>query len=165
MGFGKTLLACPIQRDSKWTKIQNFTLLSLGRTWYSKSFWYKLISLVINLFGACVFPSIRMDLVIGFCCGWRGWSEKCSLYNGIWYWVLFGPENHDATCNRIRYLISQKSGVTYVTSVNLTWFFACKKTLTLDNVVILIKWGFDKNQLNYYYNIFFAKCFYELANR
>ena len=79
--------------------------------------------------------------------------------------MLFGPENHDDTCNRIRYLISQKSGVTYVTFVNLTWFFACKKPLTLDNVVILIKWVFDKNQLNYYYNIFFAKCFYELANR
>ena len=60
--------------------------------------------------------------------------------------TLFGPEKHDAIYNRIRYLISQKSGITYIISHNyarikvhsmILWLY--KKTLTLNNVIILIK--------------------------
>ena len=32
----------------------------------------------------------------------------------IYNLVLFGPEKYDAIYNRIRYLIRQKSGITYV---------------------------------------------------
>ena len=35
-----------------------------------------------------------------------------TVYDGTRYLVLFGPEKNDAICNRIRYLISQKSGIT-----------------------------------------------------
>ena len=36
------------------------------------------------------------------------------VYDATRYLILFGPENYDAICNRIRYFISQKSGITYV---------------------------------------------------
>ena len=35
-------------------------------------------------------------------------------YDGIRYLTFFDSEKHDAIYNRIRYLISQKSGITYV---------------------------------------------------
>ena len=35
-------------------------------------------------------------------------------YDGTRYLVLFGPEKYDSIYNRIRYLISHKSGITYV---------------------------------------------------
>ena len=39
-------------------------------------------------------------------------------YDGTRYLVLFGLEKYDAICNRIRYLIGQKSGITYIISHN-----------------------------------------------
>ena len=39
------------------------------------------------------------------------------LYDGIRYFVLFTPEKDD-NYNRIRYLMSQKSGITYAFSHN-----------------------------------------------
>ena len=49
---------------------------------------------------------IRFDKVDGF----------VSVYDGTRHLVLFGPEKHDAIFNRIRYLISQKGGITYIIS-------------------------------------------------
>ena len=40
------------------------------------------------------------------------------IYDGTRYSVLFGSEKYDYTCNRIRYLISVKSGITYIISNN-----------------------------------------------
>ena len=40
------------------------------------------------------------------------------VYNGTIILVLSGPENFDAIYNRIRYVISQTSGITYVVSHN-----------------------------------------------
>ena len=40
------------------------------------------------------------------------------VYGGTIYLVPFGPEKYHAICNRIRYLISLKSGITYVFSHN-----------------------------------------------
>ena len=42
----------------------------------------------------------------------RNWFIR--VYDGTRYLVLFGPEKYDSTYNRIRYLISHKSGITYV---------------------------------------------------
>ena len=39
-----------------------------------------------------------------------------------------------------------------------------EKTLTLHNVIILIKSVFNKNQNHYYYNIFLEKCLYYPKN-
>ena len=40
------------------------------------------------------------------------------VYNGIRYLVVFGSEKYDSICNRIRYLISVKSGIIYLISRN-----------------------------------------------
>ena len=58
----------------------------------------------------------------------------------------FGSEKYDAIYNRIRYLINQKIGTTYVLLHNYARikissydFLTLVKTLTTDNVIILIK--------------------------
>ena len=40
------------------------------------------------------------------------------IYDRTRYLVLFGPEKYDAIYNTCIYLISQKTGITYVTSHN-----------------------------------------------
>ena len=40
------------------------------------------------------------------------------VYDGTRYLVLFRCEKYDSFCNRIRYLISVKSGIAYVISYN-----------------------------------------------
>ena len=93
--------------------------------------------------------------------------------NGTRYLVLFGPEKHDPIYNRIRYLISKKDGITYVISdkygrIKIDSYDSLpqkKKTLTLHSVIIIIKLVFDKNQNDYYYNIFLEKCSYQLAKK
>ena len=90
------------------------------------------------------------------------------VYDGTRYLVLFSPEKYDAICNRIRYLISQRSGITYVTShdyarikVDSYDSLPLKKTLTFHNVIILLKSVFNKYKNNYYYNIFLEKYSYK----
>ena len=39
-------------------------------------------------------------------------NDFTRVYDGIRYLVLFDPEKYDAIGNRIKYLISRKSGVT-----------------------------------------------------
>ena len=50
----------------------------------------------------------RLDKVDGF----------VRAYNGTRCLVLFGPEKYDASCNKIRYLVSQKTSIIYVFSRN-----------------------------------------------
>ena len=91
-------------------------------------------------------------------------DEFITIYNGIRYLVLFGPERYDAIYDRIRYLISEKSGITY----SISHIFAkirtdscntlpIEKTLTFHNVIILVKSVVNKNKSKYYYNIFWEK--------
>ena len=40
------------------------------------------------------------------------------VYDGTRYLVLFGSKKYDSFYNRIRYLISVKSGITYIISYN-----------------------------------------------
>ena len=82
------------------------------------------------------------------------------VYDDPRYLVLFGPEKYYAICNKIRYLTNQKSGITYVNSHNYARIkvdsydsLPQEKSLTLHNVVILIKSVFNKNQNPYYYNV------------
>ena len=91
------------------------------------------------------------------------------VYDGTRYLVLLGPEKYDPIYNRIIYLICQKSGITYAFSHNYARIkmdssdsLPSEKTLTLHNVLILIKSVFDKNQNHYYYNIFLKKSSYQL---
>ena len=74
------------------------------------------------------------------------------VYDGTRYLILFGPGGYDATYNKIRYLISLKSGITYVIShnyarikIDLYDVLPLERTLTLHNVVILIRSVFNKD--------------------
>ena len=50
------------------------------------------------------------------------------IYDGTRYLTLFGSENYDAIYNRIRYLISIKSSITYIFS----YYFAKIKVDSYD---------------------------------
>ena len=89
-------------------------------------------------------------------------NEFIRVYGGISYLVLLGPENYDAIYNKIRYLISQESGITYIISQNLgrikIYYYdslPLEKTLTLHNDIILIKFVFNKS--HHYFIIFSEK--------
>ena len=94
------------------------------------------------------------------------------IYNGIRYLTLFGSKKDDAICNKIRHLISQKSGITYIFSHYFTKIKAdcydtlsIEKTLTLHNVIIHIKSVPNKDNNHYYYKIVLEKCSYQLAKK
>ena len=100
--------------------------------------------------------SIRFDKIDGF----------IRVYDETGYFVLFGAEKYDFIYNRIRYLIGGKNNITYVASHNFAKskgdsydYVPLEKTLTLDNVAILIMSVFSKDKNNYYYNIYFRKRF------
>ena len=87
--------------------------------------------------------------------------------DGIRYLVLIGSEKHDAICNRIRYLISQKSSMICITSHNYTKInvdfydsLHLEKILTSLNVINLIKSVF-KDKKHFYYNVFLKKYSYK----
>ena len=80
------------------------------------------------------------------------------VHDGTRYLVLFGSEKYDSFYNRIRYVISVKSGITShicpkvkVDSYN---FLPLEKTITFHSVIILIKSVWNKDKNNYYYNKF-----------
>ena len=75
------------------------------------------------------------------------------VYDGTTYLVLFQSEKYDSIYNRIRYIISVKSGITYVISYNYAKIkvdsynpLPLEKTMTFLNLIILIKsvWNKDK---------------------
>ena len=54
------------------------------------------------------------------------------IYDGTKYLTLFGSEKYEAIYNRIRYLISQKTGITYI----YFHYFAKIKVDTYDSLPI-----------------------------
>ena len=94
------------------------------------------------------------------------------VYDGTICLLLFGSEIHDFIFNRIRYLIRVNSGITYVIfhnyakiKVDLYDSLTLEKRMTFHNVIILIKWVFNEDESNYYYNIFLEKALYELPKK
>ena len=82
---------------------------------------------------------------------------------GISYktFITFSSEKCDAIYNRIRYLISQKNGITYVISHNQAKakidyydYLSQEKTLALHNAIIRIKSVHKKHKKHCYYSIF-----------
>ena len=105
---------------------------------------------------------IRFDKIDGF----------IRVYDGSRYLVLFGNEKYDSICNRVRYLISLKSGITYIICHNYVKIkvdsydsLPLEKTMTFHNVIILIKSVFNEYKNNYYYNLFLEKTLYELPKK
>ena len=94
---------------------------------------------------------IRYDEIDGF----------IKIHNGIRYLVLFDCGWLDKICDRIKYLISEKNGITDSFNHNFARIriysynsLPIEKILTFYNVIILIKSVVNKNKSNYYYNIF-----------
>ena len=75
--------------------------------------------------------------------------------DGIRYLVLF-IYLYDDVCNRIKYLINQKSGINSL---------LIEKILTFHNVIILINSVVKENKNKYYYNIFLEKGSYKGKSR
>ena len=93
------------------------------------------------------------------------------VFDGTRYLTLIGSENYDIY-NRIRYLISLKSSITYIFShyfakikVDSYDYLPIEKRLTLHNVIIHIKSVLTKDKNHYYYKIFLEKCLYQLAKK
>ena len=78
--------------------------------------------------------------------------------------ILFDYGLFNKICDKVKYLISQKSGITNSIIHNFGKIridsynsLAIKKILTLHNVIILFKSVVNKNKNKYYYNIFLEK--------
>ena len=91
------------------------------------------------------------------------------VYDGNSYLVLFWGEKYGLIYSRIRYLVRIKSGISYVIFYNYEKIkvdscdsLSLEKTLTLHNVIILIKSVFKKDKNNCYYYTFLEKGWYEL---
>ena len=85
---------------------------------------------------------------------------------------MFESEKHDSIYNRIRYLISAKSAIAYITSHNYTQvrldffnFLLLENAMTFHNVIIIIKSVFSKGKNHYHYNIYLEKPSYELPQK
>ena len=87
------------------------------------------------------------------------------IYYRSRYLTLFGTRKYDAIYDKIRYLISIKSGITYTIShhfakvkVDSYDSLPIEKTFTLHNVIML-------TTTIYYYKIFLEKYSYQLAKK
>ena len=93
-------------------------------------------------------------------------------FDGTRYLTFFGTDVNDAIYNRIGYLISLESSITYVFLTILRKLkliamilLPIEKILTLYNVIILIKSVINKSKNHYYYKIFLEKCSNQLAKK
>ena len=92
------------------------------------------------------------------------------IYDGTRYFTLFGSKKYDAIYNRIRYLISLKSDITYIFShyfakikVHTYDSLPIEKRLSCHNVLIHIILVLNRDKNHYYYKMFLEKCLYQLA--
>ena len=102
---------------------------------------------------------IRFDKIDGFITTLDGKNKHLILFD---YGLL------NTICDKIKYLISKKSGIT--NSINHKFgkvridsysSLPIKKILTFHNIIILIKSVVNKNKNKYYYNIFLEKGSYK----
>ena len=82
--------------------------------------------------------------------------------------VLLDYGLFDKICDKIKYLIYEKSDITDSTNhnfgkirIDLYNSLPIEKILTFHNVIILIKSVVNKKKDEYYYNIFLEKCSYK----
>ena len=74
------------------------------------------------------------------------------IHDGTRYLTLFGTKKYDAIYDRIRYLVSLKSSITYIFShyfVKIFFSLPIEKTLTLHNVTILVKSILNQDKNHY----------------
>ena len=83
------------------------------------------------------------------------------IYDRTRYLTLFGTKKYDAINDKIRYLVSLKSNITYIyfhyfAKIKVDSFNCLpikKKTLTLRDVMIFLKSVLNKDKNDYYYEI------------
>ena len=92
--------------------------------------------------------------------------------NGTRYLVLFGSEKYESICDKIKYFIIVRSIITYIISQNYATTkedsydsLSLEKTMTLRNVIILVKSVWYKDRNYYYHDIFFKKASDELPKK
>ena len=93
------------------------------------------------------------------------WIDLLRVYDGTRYLVLFGNEKYDSIYDKIRYLMSAKSGTSYIISHNYAIIKVDSYNSLPPNVVILVKSVWNKDKSNYYYNMFLEKASYELTKK
>ena len=88
------------------------------------------------------------------------------------YFKLFTLEEYETIFCRIRFLISEKSDITYILShyfpklkVDSYDFLPIEKILTLHNAIMHIKSILNKDKNHYYYKIILENCSYQLAKK
>ena len=88
------------------------------------------------------------------------------------YLTLFGSIKYDVIHDKIRYVRSLKGSIIYLFLIfckDQSWFlrfFAYRKKLYLQNVVILIKSVLNKDKSPYYYKIILVwNCSYQLDKK
>ena len=99
---------------------------------------------------------IRFDEIDGLIISFDGTVKHLILFD---YWLF------NKICDKIKYLISNKSGITNSINYNFGRIRIDSYSslpikiikLTFHNVIILIKLVANKNKYEYYYNIFFEK--------
>ena len=102
---------------------------------------------------------IRFEKIDGF----------IKIYDGTKYLILSGPERYDEIYDWMKYIISEKSDITFSISHNFAKMkvdsndpFLLEKTMTFHDVIMLIKSVFNTDKNSYFYNIFLEKASYEL---
>ena len=91
-------------------------------------------------------------------------------YDGTEYLALFhSDEKYEKLFNKIRYLTMVKTNIPNVYShihikikINSGDDLPFKKSLTMENVVTLIKFVFNKNHNHYHYEMILEKCSYNI---
>ena len=92
------------------------------------------------------------------------------IYDEKRYLTLFGSKNFDAIYDRVRYLRSLKSGITYsfshyLAKIKVDFYdsLSIKRILALHNVILPIKSFLNKDKNQYYYKK--KKFSYQLAKK
>ena len=87
------------------------------------------------------------------------------VYDGTKYLVLLGNKKYHSIYYKIWYLMSVKSGISYIIFHNYAIIKVDSYNSLPPNVVILVKSVWNKDKSNYYYNMFLEKASYELPKK
>ena len=135
-----------------WDRDINFSDILLDKNWYKERNENILVyDISYKTSTGARLLRIRLDKIDGF----------IKIHDKIRYLVLFDYSYCDKVCDKIKYLISEKSSTTDSINHNFARIridsydsLPIEKILTFQNVVILIKSVVNKYKNEYYFNIY-----------
>ena len=135
-----------------WDRDINFSDILLDKNWYKERNENILVyDISYKTSTGARLLHIRLDKIDGF----------IKIHDKIRYLVLFDYSYCDKVCDKIKYLISEKSSTTNNINHNFARIridsydsLPIEKILTFQNVVILIKSVVNKYKNEYYFNIY-----------